>query len=214
MLIIICLSGLTAGGAAAASYLRTAARSRRSWMYGAKIILVSVCAALSAGFCAFRLESLGTGMQKTVKVLAAFPVCLAAAVIDAEENRIPDRLVLLLPAVRLFLVPLDCFGFGWAQGLKLLLWSFFSGTFLFLILILLSCLSKGGFGMGDVKLLSAVGFSAGFYTALYSLAAGLLLSASAAAVLLILRKKKLKDRIAFAPFLFLGLLISCCLGKV
>ncbi len=71
-------------------------------------------------------------------------------------------------------------------------------------LFLLSLVTGGGLGMGDVKLTAALSLLAGGSAALSSLFLALLFSAGWSVVRLVRRKTTLKDEFAFAPFLFAG----------
>ena len=73
-------------------------------------------------------------------------------------------------------------------------------------------LTKGGVGMGDVKLLAVIGA----YMGSGSIMAAAFLSVAASAfysiVMLLLKKIKLKEEIPFAPFIFIGTVLTMALG--
>jgi leader peptidase (prepilin peptidase)/N-methyltransferase len=62
-------------------------------------------------------------------------------------------------------------------------------------------------GFGDVKLAFNLGFLLGVKAGLLALYFGFVLGGIVGLILLLLRKKKLKSKIAFGPFLVLGMLI-------
>lgn len=69
-------------------------------------------------------------------------------------------------------------------------------------------LTKGkGMGFGDVKLAFVIGFFLGIKQGLTVLYLAFILGALIGIVLIVLKKKKLKSKIAFGPFLTIGILI-------
>ena len=104
MIITVCITGLMNAGTVLLAFFRTDPdKIRVRSLAGAKrIAAVSGCG-LASGFCAYRLFAAAIRMPASLKMLSALPVLAAAAVIDGREKRIPNRLVLLLPAVRILL---------------------------------------------------------------------------------------------------------------
>jgi prepilin signal peptidase PulO-like enzyme (type II secretory pathway) len=84
------------------------------------------------------------------------------------------------------------------------------GIFLFYYLII--WVSKGGMGGGDLKLSVYLGIFLGFPTSIYGIYYGFVLGGIFALILLILKKKSLKAKIPFGPFLIIGSLISLFLN--
>jgi leader peptidase (prepilin peptidase)/N-methyltransferase len=75
------------------------------------------------------------------------------------------------------------------------------------ILFLYLATRARGMGFGDVKLSFTMGFLLGLKTGLLALYFGFVLGGIVGLILLLLRKKKLKSKIAFGPFLVLGIFI-------
>lgn len=151
----------------------------------------------------------------SVLKIARYMILLAAmfliAWIDQHERRIPNKILILLLTVR-------CAGLvaEWIvypeMGLSLLI-SVLIGLLLGGGMFLLAhFITRGGVGMGDVKLLGVIGA----YTGVGSIMTVVFLTAVAAAVysivMLILRKVKLKEEIPFAPFVLVGLVLTMVLG--
>jgi leader peptidase (prepilin peptidase)/N-methyltransferase len=81
--------------------------------------------------------------------------------------------------------------------------------FWFLILI-----TKGrGMGFGDVKLAFLIGIFNGFPTNIVGIFCGFVLGAAYGIILMLLKKKKVKDTIAFGPFLIAGSIIGFLFGS-
>lgn len=79
---------------------------------------------------------------------------------------------------------------------------------IFLFFYLIIWLSKGGMGGGDLKLAVYLAIFLGFPTIIYSLYYSFILGGIFAFILLITRKKDMKAKIPFGPFLVIGSLIA------
>jgi prepilin signal peptidase PulO-like enzyme (type II secretory pathway) len=120
----------------------------------------------------------------------------ALSIIDFRVRRIPDPLVLAV----LLWAPVQALWLGYPSlssiGLGLLV-----GGGLFLLLALLQ---RGAMGMGDVKLVAALGAILGYPSILYGVLCGVVLGGAAALVLLASRRAGRKDPMAYGPYLALG----------
>lgn len=124
----------------------------------------------------------------------------AAAAIDCKSHHIPNWIAACLMAAGtikaivmkgdgLYELTMGLFGIG---GL----------------LLAVHYLSKGAIGMGDVKLLSAIGLLLGFWDTILIMLIASTLSGLASLLLIALRKVNRKSKIPFAPFIFISILIS------
>ncbi len=94
-------------------------------------------------------------------------------------------------------------------------WQALFSAFLFALTfttIILVTLGKG-MGWGDVKLAALLGLYFSFPLILVTIFLGFILGGFAGAVLLLLKKKTLKSKIAFGPFLVLGAIITLFFGQ-
>jgi len=82
-----------------------------------------------------------------------------------------------------------------------------------LLLFLVVVISRGGMGMGDVKLAGLLGLMAGFPLVFVALFIGILAGGIVAAALLISGRKKRKEMLPFGPFLCIGGLVALLWGR-
>jgi leader peptidase (prepilin peptidase)/N-methyltransferase len=152
--------------------------------------------------------------------IALFYFCLllVIAVIDLEHQLILNRLVYpaaVIAAVFTFMfhrldfdimpAKLNMFpnipqaAIGCAIGLVLFL--------------LIAILSRGGMGLGDVKMAALMGIMLGFPSVLVAIFLAIMAGGSTAIVLLATRKKGRKQAIPFGPFLALGTMLALIWGN-
>lgn len=162
-------------------------------------------------FACYRVISFELTFIINFKICVTLALLLSAMIIDLEFKRIPNILIGILLGIRVvFLIPEfiflgDDFGILLAGSVIGLLGGF-------MVMFLLSFISRGGIGMGDVKLISGLGFLSGVAAAFYSLVYGMILCVVFALTQIALKKKKLKDEIAFGPFIYLGYVLAVVMG--
>ncbi|HEY7207145.1 MAG TPA: prepilin peptidase [Gaiellaceae bacterium] len=118
---------------------------------------------------------------------------VAIAAVDAQTRKIPNELVLALAG--LALVPRAV-----AERSSLAECAI-AGAAVFAVALVLAIVSKGGLGMGDVKLAAALGLLLGA-AVVWSLLLGTLVGAVAAVV--VLRRSGRRAAFAYGPYLALG----------
>ncbi len=77
-----------------------------------------------------------------------------------------------------------------------------------ILLLMMSKLTHGGIGMGDVKLFSGIGFVCGIRVVCFTLAISFFLCAIISTILLIFRKKNLHDSLPLGPFVWWGYILT------
>ncbi|MCD8086236.1 MAG: A24 family peptidase [Clostridiales bacterium] len=164
-----------------------------------------------ACLCGYQAAQCANSPISILKLLLAYCVLACAALADVKFFRIPHPYVLTLLVGRvLFLVPELIFTY---EGtLSRLLSSVVGGLGCMLFLMLVSKISHGGLGYGDVKLFGGLGFLCGLYGAAYTLLFSCILCALASASLLLFRKKTLKDTLPMGPFVLLGFVVTVLLA--
>jgi prepilin signal peptidase PulO-like enzyme (type II secretory pathway) len=135
--------------------------------------------------------------------LALFSGAIAIAIYDWKYFLIPDQILMpliILAASRLLIshhYEVIVAGFGAAAFLALLYW-----------------LTKGrGMGWGDVKLGFLLGLVLGWPLVLIAYFLAFLTGATAGVILILIRRKKLKSKIAFGPFLIGGMIVAKIWGN-
>lgn len=137
-------------------------------------------------------------------ILAA--ILIAIFIIDLENQIIPDELVFL---------GLFVFIFGQILSSNPFLYeSLIAGFISAILLLLLNLLTKGkGMGLGDVKLALLLGAMSGLNLFLVWLFFSFLSGAIVGVILILVKAAKLKGKIAFGPFLIIGLILTVYFGQ-
>lgn len=139
------------------------------------------------------------------------PMLLSAFVIDFKEQIIPNRLVLTMFEVGLIALLLDAVT-NPATGLSFALnrlEGMIAGGGIFLLITLIGgmVMGKEAMGMGDVKLVGALGLFFGLKNIIAIAVCSFLLGAVIGIILLIIKKTKGKDYIPFGPFIVVSTII-------
>mgnify|MGYP003365249805 CR=1 FL=1 len=146
------------------------------------------------------------GFTLSAAVYAAFICALVAtAFIDYDRSIIPNGIVLYVLAVGVLAV-----FFTEGTGIIDRVVGFFAAS----VPLLVACLvTKGGLGLGDVKLMAAGGFLLGWKLILLSLGLGSVVGAVVGVTLVLRRRKSMRSAIPFGPFLALGMCFSALYGN-
>lgn len=161
---------------------------------------------LEAGMgVAFALLYWHYGMTLKLAV-TLFYVCLFTTimVIDLEEGIIPNKIVYPASVVSLLIAT-----FMPGQNIVNALIGSGVGFGIFLLIVVIS---RGGMGLGDVKMAALVGTALGFPMVLVAIMLAIFGGGLVAIVLLIARKKGMKEGIPFAPYLSLGTMATLLWG--
>lgn len=178
---------------------------------GWKAWMATVLMAAACGGCCLYAIAAELPWLTVIRIVAAALAMMSAAVIDGKTKLIPNIIsgslfgaAAVVLAIEVVLAE-DALAALIRSGLGLVI--------CFLVLLLFSILSRGGFGMGDVKLVSALGFMMGLPCAMYTMLFGMIMCALTAAVLIIFKIKNIKDHIPFAPYIFIGYVICILIGR-
>jgi leader peptidase (prepilin peptidase)/N-methyltransferase len=133
---------------------------------------------------------------------------IALAAIDLEHHRLPDVLTSSLYLFGLILISLDAVMSHWVHQLhNAFIASIVLGAFYWIV----NLLSKGGMGMGDVKLATSIGLFTGYTSALAVYVAsmtGFALGSLVGVSLVLAKKATRKSAVPFGPFMLVGAVAS------
>jgi prepilin signal peptidase PulO-like enzyme (type II secretory pathway) len=102
---------------------------------------------------------------------------------------------------------------GWAVATNRLSEAIVGGLLCALVLFALHVSTRRrGLGLGDVKLGAVIGAGAGALTGLGAIGAAFVIGAVWACVMLVHRRLRREDRVAFAPFMAAGTIVSVGIG--
>lgn len=170
-----------------------------------------ICVSLVTGaICsAASLKTLLCETEVTVIIRVVFALYMVSlcAVTDFREHRIPNAFTALLALGEFAVLAAD-----WILGRPEAAAYTFSAVFSCLLTVILmslaAFLSKGGLGLGDIKLLAALAFAGDIYLLGSSVLISVLCCSAVGILLIILKKRSVKDGLPYAPFLFIGLAAS------
>lgn len=169
-----------------------------------KIAFISVVSIIIGVLCWLSLYN-SNSVIYTVRYVSVALMLIFSTVIDYKTHKIPNWLVLsffiegtVLLVVEIILNSDDFLAVivRCAAGL----------LFCLVLFYILSRLTKDGIGMGDIKLISVIGWIIGLSSALISILFSLICCSVVTAFLLATKRKKKTDSIPFSPFILAGYL--------
>lgn len=139
------------------------------------------------------------------------PLLISAFIIDWKEQIIPNRLVLTIFEAGLLFTFLE--GITSPTGMTFALnrlEGMICGAIIFLLITLIGGLFSGkdAMGLGDVKLIGAVGLFFGMRNIIMISILSFLIGAIVSIILLITKKKKVDEYIPFGPFIVIASIIA------
>lgn len=167
--------------------------------------------AVLTGFACFKAPGFCADSIQTAKAIVCCELVMSAAIIDFFTKKIPNKLNLTLYIAGVLLLAAE-FIFNRGNFPLRLEASLIGAGVGFGFLFIMSLVTKGGMGMGDVKLIGGVGLAFGIAAVIYSLMYGMVICLLAAVVMLITGRKKMKDKIPFCPFFYLGMVLALTIG--
>ena len=148
---------------------------------------------------------------KITRYLVLLEALILIAIEDRKYQIISNRILAAMALVRMALLAgeIACFPAYW----NMILWSAFIGFAvgggIFLLAFLLS---RGGIGMGDVKLMAVQGFYLGSQTMISSLVLTMVFTIITGLSLVSVKKASLKAELPFGPFVAAGTAVTLLLG--
>ncbi len=151
------------------------------------------------------------GTWAVIPFAALAPLSAALAWIDLTSHRLPNRIV--LPGIGASVLGLLAASAG-DQALDRFVAVLIGGAALFGLYLALALVSRGGMGMGDVKLAAIVGLFGGYLglTGWMLAAASAFVTGGVAALVLLLARRDTRARLPFGPWMLVGLWIAVVLS--
>lgn len=172
------------------------------WLF----IFVPVLVLLALGSYFYQYE-----WTKTLRYAILSAALILIAMIDIMEKKIPNKAILALLLIRMLILGIELLLYTDIRGE--LLMSVFVGLVMGSgILLLCYAISRGGIGMGDVKLLAVIGAYVGSRSIMSCLLFSMILAAGYSAVMLMRKKLTKKDEIPLGPFVAAGTILTILIG--
>lgn len=138
-----------------------------------------------------------------MNIVMLYPILAMSAGIDLKIYKIPNRLILVGLVIRTVLLIIEACLFQ--ETIKRSLFtSIGGGLFAFSLMMILSFVTKRGIGYGDVKLFTLIGYCLGISDTYSVLFYSVLFAAIVGIYLLFVKKCSRKQKIPFAPFIYMG----------
>lgn len=156
----------------------------------------------------FGINSTLSGNLDLIKYIILLPMLECAFVVDLKEQIIPNRLNLLIFEIGLVFVFLH--GFVNINIALNMLLGMITGAGIFMIITLIGGLIAGkeAMGMGDVKLMGALGLYFGLQTIIVISVLAFLIGAIISVIYMIIKRKTADTYIPFGPFIVISSVIS------
>lgn len=147
---------------------------------------------------------------ENIKLLTLLAILFPAAYTDWREHIISNKLIIIAVCVRVVLFVIELL-INSESALSNIYSALIAGGVIFVIGFLFSLITKGGVGMGDVKLLAIMALYQGASGIICSLLVSLIIAFFYCIFALITKRVTRKDIIPFAPFLMGGTYLSMLL---
>lgn len=180
--------------------------SKENWKQWLFAIGISVICAVIAYF-AFNTGIKPLNLCRQMVVALAL---LSAMIVDRKTHQIPNLLILSVLGIGAILLVAEFLLYR-ETFLTILIMSVAGLLICVVLFYILARLTKEGIGMGDVKLISSMGWMLGLASTLMAVLFALILCTLVAVVLLFKKKKNKNDRIPFGPFVFFGYILMLLL---
>lgn len=177
-----------------------------------KEIVVIALFSLGVTFaCGFFSGLRGDEFLSVLRMLIGLIILNVTAITDYKTMKIPNLCILIMLGGRFFVFVLEFSMYG-SQAFSSMVGSLLVGVIGLVFFLLMSKITRGGIGYGDVKEFSAIGFLCGFRALIYTVLFSFLVTSIVSAVLLLSKKKSIRDAVPMGPFIWLGFAITIILG--
>ena len=176
------------------------------------ILMLAVCTCFAA-WCGYTASERPVSVMDLLKMTLAMGVFSCVFITDMELMTIPNLCSIVLIAGRLMTVICE---FIWTrdEAVAWLINSVIASVVSLLLLLIMTKVTHGGLGMGDVKLFSSFGFLCGVKAACLTLRLSFFLCALTSTGLLVAKKKHLQDSLPLGPFIWMGYGVTVLLSSI
>lgn len=177
------------------------------------VALILIFGTIFAAWCGYVSFEHHTSIINLLKVTLAFAVLSCVSITDFKLFIIPNTCSLCLIGGRIVCGVLEVI---WMPD-KVLTWfanSIIALVISLLFLLVMTKVTRGGIGFGDVKIISSLSFLCGISAMYYTLLFSSLLCSAVATILLLGKKKQLKDSLPLGPFIWIGFGITILLSII
>lgn len=170
-----------------------------------KVNIIVLAAAIIGGLAGAFTYKNTVSLFACMQLGSTFIAVLVAAIYDYKLKIIPNILPAVLIVERCILFVAEYIIME--NAFSYLISSILGCLFVIFVLGVASRISRGGIGMGDIKLLAGIGFMCGLYTVLFTMVFALLVCGVFTVGALGLKKKTMKDSVPFGPFILAGYIL-------
>lgn len=176
-------------------------------------IVIIVLIVLFSGICGYFTSENATSVINITRIAIAFFVLLLVAQTDYTYMIIPNLCSEILLAAGIMSILAELI-FHRDNVAAWTLNCILSALVTLIILMLMNKLTKGGIGLGDVKIFSSLSFLCGLRCVFATLMMALIICALVSIVLILFKKKTMKDALPLGPFIYFGYGISIILAII
>lgn len=148
-----------------------------------------------------------------LKLAMAYLLIASVALIDFRFHIIPNKIILGMSIARLLLAVVE-FVLNREEFQWTLLGAIVGAIVGFGVLFLTNIFSKNGIGMGDAKLFGVLGFILGLSGTYNTLFYSLIFLVVYSGINIAKKKLNRKSQVPFGPFVYIGYLVTFCLGAI
>ncbi len=176
-------------------------------------IVVVIGCTIFAAICGYVASEYSMSTISLLKMTLTFGVLVCVCITDLELMIIPNTCSLILLGGRVMTIIAE-FIFNNEFAMQWLVNSIVAMLISLIMLFILSKVTNGGIGLGDVKLFGSLGFLCGIRAVSYTLVLAFFVCALISTFFLLTKKKQLKDSLPLGPFIWIGYGISILLGCI
>lgn len=175
-------------------------------------VLVACFICIICSFLTFKIYGESLDILNFIKMIILMILLLLSGTIDLRKHIIPNIFVLITVIFAVILL-LTALFIGQDGAKTYIVTNILTAIVSVIALVIGAFLSHNGVGAGDIKLVFVVALLGGVYVTCGVLFFGIIACAVMSLILLLLKKMKKTGSLPFAPFLFIGYVLTVILYK-